>query len=82
MPDLRLWTTGTPKQLAKELRPGGWVLGESRYFPMWLNLHKTKILAQLAKMNPDRKLLWKIRGTESGRYAPDRRRVVIWLGRE
>lgn len=76
------WTSGSPRQLIRALRPGGWLVGKSGFFPGYLVLHKTQMILGLSGMNDSAQLLWRIEEGGSGRYDPKRRRVIVWLGRE
>jgi hypothetical protein len=77
------WKTGTPKQLLADLRPGGWVLGQSGRWPQYLRLHKTDLSSDIRKLPADHACIWKIIGNpeETGTYAKNRRTVLVWLGK-
>jgi len=78
------WKNGTPKELLRDLQPGGWVVGCSGLLPRSLRLHKTDLCRDLRKLDPDfTRLVWRIAGNPeaTGRYAPRRRTIVLWLGK-
>jgi hypothetical protein len=77
------WKEGSPRELIEALRPGGWIMGQSSLLDRWLRLHKTDLISDLRQMRPDKVLTWKIEGDPdaTGRLAPKRRTVVLWLGK-
>lgn len=76
------WKISTPAELVAELRIGGWVVGMSGKLPKALRLHKTDLIADLRALPEAHGVTWKIKGNPGaiGRYAPQRRTIVIWLG--
>lgn len=77
------WKTGNPKALLADLRVAGWVQGQSSFYPQLLRLHKTDLMTDVRTMPPDRVCLWRIAGDPhaTGRYASNRRSIVLWLGK-
>ena len=76
------WKSGTPRQLLSDLRVAGPVYGNSKLWSRLLALHKTDLLRDIRAMPADHKCLWRIAGdpTATGRYDPNRRSIIIWLG--
>ena len=76
------WKNGFPADLLRDLRPGGWCYGMSPNLPRVVRLHKTEISNDLKRLPAHHVLLWRIDGTpeQTGRYAKDRRSIIIWLG--
>lgn len=76
------WQTTAPRALIAALRPGGPVYAHSGKLPSYLPLLKNDLVTALRKLPDDHQCTWKVRGdpAETGRYARNRRHVVIWLG--
>lgn len=77
------WQTGTPAELLKALRPGGWLMGQSGVWLHRIRLHKTDMIADARRLPPDSRVIWRIAGNpdETGHHASNRRTVVLWLGK-
>lgn len=77
------WKTGTARELIRDLRVSGWLSGQSDQLSRMLALHKTELIRDLRREAPDRIFQWTVAGDPeaTGRYARNRRRVIIWLGK-
>jgi hypothetical protein len=76
------WQHGSAADLIRALRPGGGVLGHSPSLTSYITLHKTDLIADLRREEEGKRFSYYVRGNpdQHGRYAPDRRTVIVWLG--
>lgn len=77
------WRTGTPAELIRDLRPGGWCWGHSGRFTQMIQLSKGDMLSNLRKLPEGHSCVWRVHGNpvSTGRYDKDRRTIVIFLGK-